>query len=167
MSKTIETPDVETPAAPTIKTVASLTDLPSRSTTVNIAMEDGILSFPCKALTYARWNELGRMVTDPPPPIMGGDRSGPKFNLQDPTYIMQREEAGEKRLYYRLTEFLNISIPGETIQERAQALRETLEFGIVKALAQAMQQTALTGEVSVNARAETFHPDGTRHAADM
>lgn len=156
-----QTEVVEEAIEPVAKTVASLDDLPSRDTTVNIAMDDGVLSFPCKALTYRRWQELGRMVADPAPPIMGSDKNArPIFNTHDPAWLAQRDDAAEKRMYYRLTEFLNITIPGGTIGERVQALEEKLEFGIVKALFQAMQQTALTGEVSVNARAETFHANG-------
>lgn len=154
------------PPEKSVVAIASFGDLPDRDITVRIEMADKVLAFPCRTLTYKRFNELGRMVPDPEPPVMAGPK-GKIYDLQDPNYLKQLPEAAELRMYYRLTEFLRLPIPGATISEKAMFLSDTLEYTIVKALVEAMQQNMLEGKASVEARAATFHGDGLGGAENL
>lgn len=157
-----ETP-TEAPERHEVK-ITSLADLPGRETSIRVLLSDDTeLVFPGKALSYKRWNELGRMVSYPQPPTGGFDKMGrPIYNLQDPEYLNAKEIAGEKRMYYRLVEFLTIDIPGDNLDAQVEALSEAIEFRIMKALLQGISQEHFSGAgVSVSARAATFHGSGT------
>jgi hypothetical protein len=164
---TTSPPAVEPEPTKEIK-ITALGDLPSRDTEIRVEMDNHeVLVFPGRALTYKRWNEIGRLVSDPEPPTGGFDKQGrPIYNLNDPGYINQKQEAADKRMYYRLVEFLQMDIPGDSMDAKVEALSDAIEFRIMKALITGVSQEHFSGAgVSASARAATFHTNGDIHVA--
>ena len=157
--------ETKIPEKPVVQ-IVGFGDLPDRDITVFVEMADNQLAFPCRTLTYKRFNELGRLIPDPEPPFDAGPK-GRIYHLQDPAYLAKFPEVADKRMYYRLAEFLRLPIPGETMAEKAAYLSENLEYTIVKALIEAMQQNMLEGKAHVEARAATFHSNGLSHSEDL
>lgn len=142
--------------------VKSLKDIGRRDVTIEIEHRNEILVFQAKTLTFKRFQELGRLVDAPQPPAMGVDANKrPLYNLNDPGYKKQVDEAENRRGLLRLAEFLDMDIPGETPQEKADALAEALEQDVVISLFNAMWGTVVEGKARVEARAATFHRNGT------
>ena len=156
----------EKPVEKQVVTIAGFGDLPDRDKTVFVEMDDQTLAFPCRMLTYKRFNELGRMIPDPEPPMMAGPK-GKIYDLQNPEYLAKFPEVAEKRMFYRLVEFLRMTIPGETMAEKAAYLSDNLEYTIVKALVEGMQQTMIEGKARVESRAATFHANGLSDTANL
>ena|SRR5690554_4105112 len=138
--------------------LTDLTQLPGRDIDVRIELDGGqAIVIPCRALTFKRYQEIGRMVTDPMPPVMAGPK-GKIYDFQDPVYQSKRDEANERRRYLRLAEFVRAEMPGETLQEQADWLADHLEMGILMALARQMDSTLSGGMAAIEARAATFQP---------
>lgn len=153
--KQAETPTPETQP----HLIIALSDLPDRRMTITIIISDEeSIQFKGVLLSYKRWNELGRLVPDPMPSVSGFDSvRRPIYNLYDPVYLNQKETAGEKRTFYRLIEFLEMDIPGDTLDEKVKALEDALEFKVMRALIEAISKEHLErAEVDVSARAATF-----------
>lgn len=156
----------ESPPGKPVVNIGSFGDLPDRDITIFIEMADTTLAFPCRTLTYKRFNELGRLIPDPEPPHMAGPK-GKIYDLQNPEYLAKFPEVAEKRMFYRLVEFLRLPTPGATLAEKADFLSENLEYTIVKALVEAMQQNMIEGKARVEARAATFHANGLGGAENV
>jgi hypothetical protein len=137
--------------------IKSLADLRPRMIDAEIEVGDEVLVIPCRALTYQEQMEAGWEVSDPVPPIMGvGDDKRPLYDYQDPGYLKQKERANTERMYRRLLRFVQLEIPGETVEERVKALQDTLEYSIVTKLTMLMMRTFTEGEARANSRADSF-----------
>lgn len=148
------------PESKPVRTLTSLLDLPNKDVPVRIEMDSETLVIPCRAMTYKRFREIGRLVPDPSPPVMAG-RNGKMYDYQDPEYNRQRADADEQRLYLRIAEFVQLDIPNTSkgdLKARAAWIAENMEMGIVKALSNAIDQTIVGGEAHVEARAASFQP---------
>ena len=145
-----------------VQTILDLSALPSRDFMVNIELssEDTptIIQIPCRAMTFKRYQEIGRMVEDPDPPYVAG-KQGKIYDFQDRAYLRAKEVAGEKRQYLRLAEFVQATIPGADLQEKADWMAEHMEAGILLALRRAMDGSMIGGVAHIEARAESFRPD--------
>lgn len=136
--------------------ITSLADLPSRDIDVRVEVDGGdALLIPCRALTFKRYQEIGRMVAEPTPPVMAGPK-GKIYDYQDPAYQDKRNEANEQRRYLRLAEFIRIDIPGTDLTSKAAWLADNLEMGVLMALARQMDSTLSGGNAAIEARAATF-----------
>lgn len=152
--------DAAAEAEKPVRTLTNLLDLPNRDVPVRIEMDSETLIIPCRAMTYKRFREIGRLVPDPSPPVLAG-RDGKKYDYQDPEYTRKRQDADEQRLYLRLAEFVQADIPNapkEDLHARGNWIAEHMEMGIVKALSNAVDQTIIGGEAHVEARVATFQP---------
>lgn len=138
-------------------TVKALSDLAPRLIDAELELGEEVLVIPCKALTYEEYQRAGWEVKDPEPPVMGvDDNKRPIFNLQDAGYLRQREEANTERMYRRLLKFVQLEVPGDTVEVRVQALRDTLEYSVVTKLTMLMMRVFTEGEARAQARAEAF-----------
>lgn len=139
--------------------ISSLTQLPSRDVPVRIEIEGQAnpVIIPCRALTFRRYQEIGRMVPDVAPPSMAG-KTGVMYDWQNPEYKAKQEAAQEQRNMLRLAEFIQADIPGNTLQDKADYIASELEMGVVYALKSAMDKTIQGGGASVSAREANFQP---------
>ena len=139
--------------------ITSLTQLPSRDLPVTIEIEgqDEMIVIPCRALTFRRYQEIGRMVPDVAPPTMAG-KNGILYDWQNPEYKAKQEAVQEQRNMLRLAEFVQADIPGNTLQDKADYIANELEMGVVYALKSAMDKTMQGGGASVSAREANFQP---------
>lgn len=139
--------------------ITSLTQLPSRDMPVRIEIEgqEDAIVIPCRALTFRRYQEVGRLVADATPPTMAG-KNGVLYDWQNPDYRAKQEAIQEQRNMLRLAEFVRADIPGDTLEAKAEWMASELEMGVVYALKAAMDKTLQGGGAAVNARAGTFQP---------
>ena len=137
--------------------ITSLADLQPRTVDVLIERGDEVLEIPCKTLSYAEFQRLGYEVIDPAPPTSGATAKGPIYNYNDPDFLTARQRAADERLYRRLLAFIQIDVPGDTVDEQIKNLSEALEVDIVRALTRVMSDMVNGGEARIEARAATFH----------
>jgi hypothetical protein len=137
--------------------ITSLADLQPRTVTVEIERGDEVLEIPCKTLSYAEFQRLGYEVVDPAPPTDRWDKKGPIYNYNDPAYLQDRQKANDERMYRRLLAFVQIDVPGDTVEEQIDNLTNTLEVDIVRALVGIMSNMVTGGEARIADRAATFH----------
>ena len=137
--------------------ITSLLQLPGRDVPVTIEIEgqNDPIVIPCRALTFRRYQEVGRMVTDAAPPTMAG-KNGVIYDWQNPDYRARQEAVQEQRNLLRLAEFVRAEIPGDNLQAKADWMMDNLEMGVVYALKAAMDKTLQGGGAAVNARAGAF-----------
>lgn len=146
-----------------VRPVESIAEFTPRTVEVHIEREEDVLVFQCKALSFADWTRMNDTIPNPPPPIAGVDRLGrPVVNPSDPGYLKAKAEADHQRMLVRLQAFLLIDFPGaETPLERARAIEERMEPGLVRALDRVMSLMATEGLASATVRAKSFLPNGT------
>ncbi len=138
--------------------VTSLSDLSvNESITIEIPLPSGDLAvIPWRTLSIAEWDSIGQGVPDPTPPVVGGNKDGPIFNYRDADYLMHVREAMAERNYRRLAKSLRIDIPGETLTEQANAVKNTMDAYVTAALIDFMTRIAKESEARISARAATF-----------
>ena len=139
----------------------SLADLKSGTIDAVLDYGDYELLVPIRMLTLFEWNRIGFSVAVPAPPTVGGDKRGPIFDRNDPTYLRQLAEAEQERGYLRLLAAIELPIEGETQAERLDALKAALGVNAAVQLMQLMNAEATKGNARIVARAETFHRNGT------
>lgn len=152
---------------PPVIEVTSLADLGPRTIIVNLEREDGVLQIKCRTLSYQRWQQIGWEVADPTPPVVGAGKHGPIYNHDDPAYKAALMQASDERMYRRLLEFVQIEVPGRTVEQKLARLRETLEAGVVRHLAQVMGAYTRDGSARIEGRANSFRGDGANGTAHM
>lgn len=136
-------------------TVSSLADLSPRQVMVEIERDQDVLTVPCRMLSYGEWQRLGYEVLDPEPPFLAGPK-GKIYDYNDPNYQRTVKQMADERTYRRLLAFVDIEIPGKTVEEKIEHLRDGLEFGVLNQLVTAMMRVAVEGRARVEARAEAF-----------
>lgn len=143
------------------RVLGSLTELGRRELTIEIEMDDEVLVIPMKALTFKEWQEAQRSVPNPtPPPSRVGKNGEPIFDYNDPAYLTQMADATNKRMMLMLIRAIQIEIPGETEDQQIEFLRG-LEYGLLDKLAALMAEFNREVNAHINARADSFHPNGT------
>lgn len=184
MARTAKKPNMQKPPAENgdkpakvIVTATSLADLAARRGRVIVQRPDDQddLAIPYKELSYKRYWEIGRMVEDPPPhdgapTEFHRDEKGvvhPAFTVNMTKFRQAQAEAENKRALMRLAEFIDLPIEGETLEERAEILQNTLPLDVVNALSAAMRQLTIGSESHVEARAAAFHANGNHGASHL
>lgn len=142
--------------------IRSLADLVSTGITVKVEREGTVFEFKAKPMTYARWQELGWMVPQPQANVSGFDNRGrPIFDDRSAAYQAALQRAESERTYLRLAEFLDMDIPGDSVQAKAESLKQSLETDVYKVLEAALWAVATEGVTSAKDRSKRFHRDGT------
>lgn len=152
--------DAAAEAEKPVRTLTNLLDLPNRDVPVRIEMDSETLIIPCRAMTYKRYQELGRLIPDPEPPVLAG-KNGKMYDRENPEYLRRLTEVADERLFLRLAEFVQAEIPNTPqtdLKARAAWISEHMEMSIVRGLSSAMTMTVLGGEAHVEARAVSFQP---------
>ena len=102
---------------------------------IEIPMAEETLEFSARKMSYARWMDIDRMVTNPPQPINGVTRDGkPNYNPQDSTYQAALHKAAQQRDLMHLAEFLTLDWVSDDLAERAAWLGDNLPAGVVSGL---------------------------------
>lgn len=155
----------EAPAKPHV-TVTSLADVESVDIVVEVEDNDAILTFPMRLLSHFEWMDIGLQVPNPVPPTMGVDKQGrPLFDRNNPTFKAEVDRAELERNYRRLAESLKIDIPGNSLVEKAETLKRSLNFNVCRQLIGAMIGKAAEGMWRVQERADSFQRNGTGDTA--
>lgn len=143
---------------------ATLDDLKPSFLTVELddVDEDGepiVIEFTMKVLSYFRFNEIGKMVKDPTPETMGVDPSTkrPLFDTNSEAYRTRQNDVSNERIVLRLAESLvDPVIPGDTLQDKAEWMKNNISTAIIAQLNMAMGSTLVRGEARIANRAATF-----------
>lgn len=137
--------------------ITSLDQLRPPTITVEVEMADGTIAIiPMRALTYFQWHELGYAVPQPLPPTVGAGASGPVYDRTDSNFLIACAKADIERDFRRLATALQIPVQGDTIEAKAQTLKDTLDASITRQLIGILQQQARAGEARIAERAATF-----------
>lgn len=149
----------------------SLKDLGAEVVDVSIETAYGrTITLPLRLMTWHEWSSIGEAVRDPAIP---NDRRDSNGNAQPNPYSMKYQaelaEAREERQYRRLAFALKgggNDIPGETLEEQAEAIREVIEVGIATALILLLGKMASEGQARILTRADSFQNGRLGAAAD-
>lgn len=150
------------------RVITSLGELEPVRITLEITRADGeTVAFSGSPLSVRQWLEVGHAVPPPTPPIMGADSNGkPLYDWNNPDYRRALDEANVRRSYARLIAFLDVEVPGATLDEQIDALEAHLSAGDIQALTAAIGRLYEGEEARIAARGATFHGDGPGAAAD-
>lgn len=143
--------------------VRTLDVLPEKEFTLTVTFkEDGeSYTFNCRRMTYEDHQTTGRLIIDPQPVQNGlDDLKRPIYDTNSPTYRSALIAASDRRLFLRMTRFLLLDYPHDTIEENADYLAENLEYPIAQAIGRAMLDSTQGGQIDIAATAATFHPNG-------
>lgn len=125
-------------------------------------------ALPVRELTYADWKAAEWEVPSPAPPLSGYDRNAqPIYHTDDPGYRAAVAQAEMARMYRRLLRALQTPVPGETVEAQVKALAETLPWGVVTALNEALYAWLNEWQARIGVRAESFRTAGTGGAAGV
>lgn len=169
MSTVLPSPTTATSSPLTRKSVTSLQDVDTVAVVVEVEDNGEILTFPMRLLSHFEHLEIGYEVPNPAPPIMGINPTTrlPQPDRNDPTYLVNMQRAETERNYRRLAASLDIEIPGDTLAEKADALKRALNTNIMRQLLTTMISKAVEGEARIQDRAATFHRNGTGDPAHL
>jgi hypothetical protein len=123
---------------------------------VTLEFEDHIETVPMRALSYAKFQSIGREVKNPLPPITGAGKTGPIFDYKDADYLIAMQEAEITRSCKRLLASLRLDVPGKTDDEKIAYL-QGLDVNRMALLMNVVSQLVTEGKAHVEARAATFH----------
>lgn len=140
--------------------ITSIEQLKPQDINVIIEREDDIIEIPCRMPGHQEYQRLGYEIVDPAPPVRGAGPKGPVYNYSDPAYLQARQEAAQKRIYRRLLAFVQIEVPGATVEEQIANLANTLDVSVVNKLIEVMSGLMNEGSARVEDRAATFHANG-------
>lgn len=138
--------------------VATLSDLECALITVEVELSDGVpLLVPCKLIPQFRMIQLGNMIPGATAPVVDYKSGGiPVYNYADPAYIAAALEINFKRNCLRLAEMIQMPIPGETLQERADYIRDHFDPRVTEGLAGVISSQVEKAKARIITRAETF-----------
>lgn len=123
-------------------------------------LEPIILEFKLKVPSFSRWNAIGGEVADPTPTPGGFDKQGrPIFDTNNWGYRTALNDAANERNVRRLAEaMLEPAIPGDSLPDKAQFLKENMAPGIISQLCTLLVSAAAKGgEARIASRANNFH----------
>ncbi len=117
------------------------------------------IEFKMRVLSYFRFNEIGKMVTDPTPETMGIDATTkrPLFDTNSASFRNKLNDAANERSIMRLADsMVEPEIPGDSLQEKSTWIKDNMPTAIVQALINAMGSTLVRGEARIKSRADSF-----------
>ena len=138
--------------------------------TVNLEIErhDGsVMVIPIRELGYSDWVNVEREVPYPQPPAGGADNKGvPWYDNNNPDYRRKIADAVERRGYLRMLKAIQLDIPGETLDEKIDALA-SLPTEIILTVGTYLNEMHQTRKATVKARAASFQRDVIADDADL
>lgn len=145
---------------PRAASFADLTRPLTISTIVETPYGDSI-RYELGVLTFHEWNEIVLSVQEPPIPRSKRGEGGEMVpNPDDVTYkaaFVKVDEERRLRLLARSLELGGLGIPGASLLEKADALRDA-NVAHLTALWTFLKKVCQGGRADIEHRAETFHP---------
>jgi hypothetical protein len=111
-------------------TVLKFADLKSKTMVFPIESPDGEkFDLPIKSITETELDAINSSVPEPvapTKPVFKGKNVGyvDEPDIENPEYVKKKREAGREQTYRLLATCMMIDIPGDTVEEKAKALRE-------------------------------------------
>jgi hypothetical protein len=137
----------------------SLADLKSPEFSLILEYEDYELEVPIRVPSAHEWNEIGRSVPQPVPPIHDVDN--------DPGYLQRTQEAQEEITYRRLLVCIQLPVEGDTQEEKIAALKAALGVSAFWQINNKIGEQIAEGTARIVNRSETFHRDGDHDPAGV
>ena len=152
--------DVQT-QADVVKTpqIASLSDLECSTITVVVTLaDDADVSIPVRMIPQHRMMQLSASIPSAVPPLVDYAAGGkPVYNYNDNTFIANASEVAFKRNCLMLAEMIQMDIPGEALEDKAQYIREKFDPLVTEQLIGVINDRREKAKARVVTRAETFH----------
>jgi hypothetical protein len=146
-----------------IGTATSLADGLTYEATIVVELPNNQgMYYKLHTLTISEWNEIGSAVPQPQPPVSGFDGKQPIYNERDPGYLTACGNADLERNLRRLAAAVQIDIPGETLEEKAEALHK-MDSNVARQLLAALLSLTFGGLVQIDKRADSFRPSANGH----
>lgn len=152
-----DAPTVTTPAE--TPQIATLSDLECATITVIVELADAsTVSVPMKMIPQYRMMQLSAMIPSAVPPLRDIAPGGkPVYNYEDSAYIANVGKVNFERSSLMLAEMISLSIPGETLEERATYIREKFDPIVTDQLVNVIAKRREEAKARIITRAETFH----------
>lgn len=148
-------------AKKTKRRAATLADLQVQNYMVELEFDDGeILEVELRELSFKEWQELGYSVQEPGAPHITTSKGRKEYDYNDPKYLQQRAQATDRRNILRLAAAMVEDVPGETTEDKADHLAETLDPVMLGGLLQAVYLRGEQIQARVVDRAGSFHGSG-------
>ena len=142
-----------------IKRIDSLSALQPQTVDLVFEFDDHDELMPMKTLSYGEWQRIGWSVPNPAPPISGVDSNKrPIFNLNDPKYQIEVQQANMERAYRRVLASMALTVPGDTEAEQIEFLKG-LDTDHLRIMINFVDEQAVRGRSRVGAKAQ-FPVDG-------
>jgi len=150
-----------------INTLDQLNDI---IVSVELPLPDGALGVvKMRPLSAKRVREIRRSITWPTPPLKDFKKDGgavnPVYDLQDKNYIHAEEDANLELASRTLVDSLIMDIPGDTPEDRARALRDTLGEYVFTMLVNASNKINNPTKEDVVNMLRSFRRDGHARAS--
>ena len=143
----------------------TLDDLSDVIVEATIPRPDGkMITVRLKTLSGEQVWEVRRAIKWPKPPVKDYRKTGgevlPIYDYEDATYVAAQEDASRELGYRHLLLSLQIDIPGETFEEKLEALRTRLGQWALNSLLSVSNRLHYPNPEEVNAIALSFQPAG-------
>ncbi len=155
--------DDERPELDIIGTATSLEDGLTYEATIVVELPNNQgMIYKLRTLTISDWNRIGSTVPQPQAPVSGWDGKRPIYDERDVGYLAACGEADLERNLRRLATAVQIDIPGETTEEKAEALK-AMDSNVARQLVAALLTLTFGGLVQIDKRAASFRPSANGH----
>lgn len=146
--------------------VTSLDDLGGTSVPVTLRRPDGReVVIELRALSEGEIWDIRRANKWPKPPVADMTKTGPVYNYQDDAYQASIEDTNRRFAQKMLLASLPFAVPGETEDERLDALRAKVGQYLYAQLIEATQRINLITPEEIARVADTFRPAGSGRAS--
>jgi len=149
--------------APKTPQMATLSDLECSTITVVVTLADeNEVAIPVKLIPQWRMMQLSAMIPSAVPPVTDGAKQPDGsvkwvYNYSDAGYLAAASEVGFKRNTLMLAEMVQMEIPGETLEKRAEYIRERFDPLVTDQLVSVIGMQREKAKARIITRAETFH----------
>jgi len=126
---------------------------------------DKAIIYKMRTLSVGEWDDIGRTVPQPGAPVSGFKKGSaePIYNERDAGYLAACAAADAERSWRRLAAALLIDIPGDTLEQKAEAIGTKMDASVTRQLMSALLSLTFGGVSRIDRRAESFHTIGTGH----
>lgn len=152
------------------KRVASLADVAPVTLYLEIERVDGeILAIPTRNVGYTRLLKVQQAIPLPTPPPDGFDATNkkPTYNYNDPGYLDARQDAFTRRDYAALLEWVDLVIPGDTLEARVEAFERVFTSAETRQMFEGLNLYQKKGGAQLQSAADHFLGAGHGDPPDL
>lgn len=150
-----DSPDIKPPQIPPL---AKLDDLEVATINMVITLADNSeVTLPMKMIPRFKMLQLTASIPDPEPPLIDYGKGGvPIYNRNDATYLAGCEQASFKRNSILIAEMVLIELPGETLEQKAEYIRDKFDPLVTEQIVLALKLQQEKAKARIISRAATF-----------